>query len=162
MRMRIPLLLAMFVVAALAAVPASAQATSESSCTVSSGGASVTYDCGFNVKDYALGSPVTLSISYSCSGAGTCGPVMSFGLRDSGFTPAGVSGHLTGGHRTASGLDLTFVFDSLKETGGSCTGNAHFLMNMLMDDGSGGLAVTALPFDVHLNGVKTENANGKK
>ena len=157
-----PLLLAMFVVTALGAVPASAQATSESSCTVQTGGGSVTYDCGFNVKDYTMGSPVLLSISYSCAGAGTCGPVMSFGLRDAGFTPAGVSGHLTGGRRTASGLDLTFVFDTLKETGGACTGNAHFVMSMLVDDGSGGLAVTPLPFDVHLNGAKTENANRKK
>ena len=162
MRILKPLLLAMFVVAALGAVPASAQATSESTCTVPAAGGSVTYDCGFNVKDYTMGSPVLLSISYSCAGTGSCGPVMSFGLRDAGFTPAGVAGHLTGGRRTASGLDLTFVFDSLKETGGSCTGNAHFVMTMMLSDDSGGLTTTALPIDVHLNGAKTENANNKK
>ena len=153
MRTRKPLLLAMCAVAfaALGAVPASAQVMNESTCTKAVGAASVTWDCGFNVKDYTIRTPVSLSINYSCAGA--CGPIMSFGLRDSGFTPAGVYGHLEGGRRYGSGLDITFVFDTLKQTGGSMTGNAHFVMNMLMDDGAGGLAATALPIDVHLNGV---------
>jgi hypothetical protein len=159
MRIRKSLLLAVLAVAALGAVPASAQVMNESSCTMTAGAASVMWDCGFNVKDYTIGTPVLLSIVYSCSGA--CGPVMSFGLRDAGFTPAGVAGHLTGGRRTTSGLELTFVFDSLKETGGGATGNAHFQMNLLMDDGAGGLASTALPIDVHLNSVRV-NENAKK
>lgn len=154
MRNRKPLLMAIFVVAVLAAgvVPASAQLMREGTCTQGEGAAAVTYDCSFNVKNYVTGTPVTLSIGYNC--AGTCGPVMSFGLRDSGFTPAGVSGHMTGGRRSSSGLDLTFIFDTLKKTGAGATGNAHFVMTLMMDDGAGGIVATPLPIDVHLNESK--------
>lgn len=79
---------------------------------------------------------------------------MSFGLRDSGFTPPGVSGHLAGGRRSLSGLDLTFVFDTLKKTGAGATGNAHFVMTLMMDDGAGGITAMPLPIDVHLNESK--------
>jgi len=154
MRIRKPLMLAMFVVAVVAGsiVPASAQLMREGTCTLGEGTAAVTYDCSFNVKNYVTGTPVTLSIGYTC--AGTCGPVMSFGLRDNGFTPAGVSGHLAGGRRSVSGLELTFVFDTLKKTGAGATGNAHFIMTLMMDDGAGGITAMPLPIDVHLNESK--------
>jgi hypothetical protein len=154
MRIRKPLLLAVFVVAvvALGVVPASAQLMRESTCTNAEGATAVTWDCNFNVKDYVTGTPVVLAINYTCTGA--CGPVMSFGLRDNGFTPAGVSGHLAGGRRTLSGLDLTFVFDTLKKAGAGATGNAHFVMNLMMSDGAGGIVAMPLPIDVHLNESK--------
>jgi len=154
MSKRKPLLLAMFVVAVVAGgvMPASAQVMRESTCAVGEGATAVTYDCNFNIKNYVTGTPVSLSIGYTC--AGTCGPVMSFGLRDNGFTPPGVSGHLAGGRRSVSGLELTFVFDTLKETGAGATGNAHFVMTLMVDDGAGGITAMPLPIDVHLNESK--------
>jgi len=154
MMQRKPLLLAILVVAVMAGgvVPASAQLMREGTCTLGEGVTAVTYDCSFNVKNYVTGTPVSLAINYSCTG--TCGPVMSFGLRDSGFTPAGVSGHLAGGRRSVSGLELTFVFDTLKKTGAGATGNAHFVMNLMMNDGVGGITAMPLPIDVHLNESK--------
>ena len=154
MSKRKPLLLALFVVAVVAGsvAPASAQVVREGTCTLGEGANAVTYDCNFNIKDYVCGTPVTFSIAYSC--AGSCGPVMSFGLRDNGFSPAGVSGHLAGGRRTVSGLDLTFVFDTLKKTGAGSTGNAHFVMSLMMPDGLGGITAMPLPIDVHLNESK--------
>jgi len=154
MRNRQPLLVAMFVIAvvALGVAPASAQAAREGTCTNAEGATGVTWDCSFNVKNYVTGTPVTLAIDYTCTGA--CGPVMSFGLRDSGFTPAGVTGHLAGGRRIVSGLELTFIFDTLKKTGAGATGNAHFVMNLMVDDGAGGRVAMPLPIDVHLNESK--------
>lgn len=138
-------LLAMFVMAS----PASAQSVvRESTCTETMGSNVMTYDCGFNVKNYTLGSPVTLSVNWTCSG--TCGWVTSFGLRDSGFSPSGVSGHMMGARRTATGVDLIFAFDSLKKTGGGYTGNAHFKMTVQMDDGTGTMVDAPCDLDVHL------------
>ncbi len=142
-------------VAALLAVsfmtsPASAQSVvRESTCTVTDGSNSMTYDCGFNVKNYTLGSPVTISVNWSCTG--TCGPLMSFGLRESGFTPNGVSGHMLSAKRLSNGFSLTFAFDSLKKTGSGGTGSAHFRMGVGMDDGAGNVTSMDCPIDVHLN-----------
>lgn len=129
--------------------PASAQTTvRESTCTETMGNNTMTYDCGFNVKDYVLGAPVTFTINWACTGV--CGPATSFGLRTSGFTPGGVSGHLMGGKKLANGVQLTFAFDSLKKTGSGGVGNAHFVMNVNMDDGSGTVAPMPCNIDVHL------------
>ena len=129
---------------------ASAQtAVRESSCTDTAGTNTMTYDCGFNVKNYVLGAPVTFTINWSCTGS--CGPATSFGLRTNGFTPSGVSGHMLGGKRLPDGVQLTFAFDSLKKTGSGGTGNAHFVMNVNMDDGSGGTTSMPCNIDVHLN-----------
>lgn len=146
---RMGMMLAAVAVVALGAVfPASAQAVRESSCTLEQNGVTVTYDCGFNVKNYVTGTPVTLAIAYSCSG--DCGPVMSFGTRDRGFSPGGVSGHMVSGRRGVNGLELTFVFDSLKKTGNGAVGNAHFAMGLMLPDGQGGLSIMSCPVDVHL------------
>lgn len=143
------LMLAAVAVVALAAVfPASAQSVREETCTTEMNGVTVTYDCGFNVKNYVTGTPVTITVGYTCSAS--CGPVMSFGLRDRGFSPGGVAGHMVSGRRGVSGLELTFVFDSLKKTGNGAVGNAHFAMGLMIPDGSGGLAVMPCPVDVHL------------
>jgi hypothetical protein len=144
------LVVAMFAVAALAvgATPASAQITRESGCMVNDAAASVEYDCNFNVKNYVTGTPVMLDLAYTCTG--TCGPVMSFGLGDRAWTPAGVSGRLTGGRRMASGLQLVFTFDTLKKTGAGGVGNAQFVMVMLVGDGAGGFKPLTLPIRVHL------------
>lgn len=143
------LLAAVAVVALGATLPASAQSVKEGTCTLEQGGISVTYDCRFNVKDYVTGTPVTIAIGYSCSG--DCGPVMSFGLRDRGWMPAGTSGHMISGRRGVNGLELTFVFDSLKKTGnGGGVGNAGFMMGLMMPDGQGGLTILPCPVDVHL------------
>jgi hypothetical protein len=140
---------AVLLVAGFAASPASAQVVMhESSCTDVVGSNSLTHDCGFNVKNYVVGSPVTFTVNYACTGS--CGPVLSFGLRDAGFTPEGVSGHLVGGRRVAGGLELTFVFDALKKTGGGAVGNAHFSMNLMVDDGQGTRQVLPCGVDVHL------------
>lgn len=133
---------AMLVVAS----PASAQTvTRESSCTEVQGSNTMTYDCGYNVKNYAVGTPVTFTIDYSCTSG--CGPVLSFGLRNNGFSPPGVSGHLVGGKRIPNGVELTFVFDSLKK---GLVGNAHFNLNINMDDGSGSWSAVPCKVNVHL------------
>ena len=129
--------------------PAAAQAVvKESSCTHQHGSNTITYDCGFNVKDYTVGTPVTFTVNYACSG--NCGAVTSFGLRNSGFTPGGVSGHLVGGKRVTGGMQLTFVFDSLKKTGSGAVGNAHFKMNLNADTGDG-MELVPCTVDVHLD-----------
>lgn len=141
---------AAFVACFVLASPASAQTVvRESTCTETVGSNVMTYDCGFNVKDYVLGAPVTFNLNWTCTGA--CGPVLSFGMRGKGFSPDGVAGHMVGGKRLASGLSLTFVFDSLKTTGSGATGNAHFKMNVNVDDGSGQMKAETCNFDVHLN-----------
>ena len=116
----------------------------DSSCTANVGSNRMTYDCNFNVRDYTVGNPVTFTMNYSCTG--NCGPVLSFGLGKPGFTPAGVSGRMIGGRRLESGVELTFVFDSLKSGG-----NAHFNMNINMDDGSGNWEAVPCKVKVHLN-----------
>ncbi|MFQ5877659.1 MAG: hypothetical protein ACE5JH_08250 [Acidobacteriota bacterium] len=120
----------------------------ESTCTHTVGSNAMSYDCGFNVRNYSLGQPVTVDLDYSCSGE--CGPVLSFGLRGRGFSPNGVSCKLVGGSRLDSGLSLTFVCDKLKKTGGGQSGNAHFSMSVLMDDGSGNREPVPCNVDVHV------------
>jgi len=128
------------------ASPASAQAVvRELTCTEVHGSNQMNYDCGFNVKNYTVGTPVTFTINYSCTGG--CGPVVSFGLRGSGFTPPGTSGHMVGGKRIPNGVELTFVFDSLKN---GHIGNAHFNLNLNMDDGSGNWSAVPCKVNVHL------------
>ena len=131
----------------LAAVsPASAQAVvREQTCTEVYGSNQMTYDCGYNVKDYVVGTPVTFTINYSCTSG--CGPVVSFGLRGSGFTPPGTAGHMVGGKRVPNGVELTFVFDALKK---DHVGNAHFNLNLNMDDGSGNWSAQPCKVNVHL------------
>ncbi|MBI4241302.1 MAG: hypothetical protein HY613_06260 [Candidatus Rokubacteria bacterium] len=132
-----------------AAAPASAEAVMrDSSCTAVNGSNSMTYDCNYHVSNYVVGTPLTFAMTYSCTGA--CGPVMSFGLRGKGFVPAGVSGHLVGGKRLPNGIELTFVFDSLKSMGNQKTGTAQFNMNVNMDDGSGSMSAVPCKVDVHL------------
>jgi hypothetical protein len=143
---------AVLLAAGLAVSPAPAQVMQESSCTHIVGSNTLTHDCGFNVRDYVLGSPVTFTVNYACTSA--CGPVLSFGLRSAGFTPDGVSGHLVGGRRVAGGLELTFVFDSLKKTGSGAMGNAHFVMNLMVDDGAGNRQLMPCDVDVHLRSSK--------
>ena len=129
--------------------PAAAQAVvKESTCTHEHGSNTITYDCGFNVRDYTVGTPVTFTMNYACSGP--CGSITSFGLRNSGFTPGGVSGHLVGGKRVPGGMELTFVFDSLKQGGKGAVGNAHFKMNLNADEGTGTMVLVPCSVDVHL------------
>jgi hypothetical protein len=132
----------------LAAVtPASAQSVvRESQCTTNFGGNTMTYDCGFNVKDYVQGTPVTFTMNFACSG-GSCGPVTSMGMRGSGFTPPGVTGHMVGGKRLDNGVELSFVFDSVKKASAA---NAHFNVNIAMDDGQGNWDTKACKVNVHL------------
>jgi hypothetical protein len=146
----------LFGVAAAAMVlvitPASAQTVvRDSTCTVVAGSNRMTYDCGFNVMNYALGAPVTLNVTWTCTG--TCGPATAFGLRQNPFSPAGVSGHLMGAHRLDDGFALTFVFDSLKSMGGGPgVGNARFSLTVDLDDGTGTIVPVPCKVDVHLNG----------
>jgi len=144
--------LAAVMLLAFSVAPASAQSVvRESTCTDSMGTNKVTYDCGFVVKNYQLGQPVTLQLNYSCE-TGKCGPMLSFGLRNNGFSPSGVSGQLIGGRVLGDGVELTFEFDSLNCNGKNCNGNAHFFMNLYMDDGSGNMVVNPCNFNVHLGG----------
>ena len=83
----------------------------------------MTWDCSYKIKSVSPGMPVSFSVNYTC--LGDCGPVLSFGLQDPGFTPAGASGHLVGGRRLPGGLELTFAFDSVKESGASGNGHAE-------------------------------------
>jgi hypothetical protein len=131
------------------ASPAMAQMVmKESTCTMSHGSNTITYDCGFNVREYTVGTPVTFTLNYACTG--NCPGITSFGLRGSGFSPGGVSGHLVGGKRITGGIQLTFVFDALKETGKGSVGNAHFKANLNADDGTGTISMVPCNVDVHL------------
>ncbi len=120
----------------------------DSQCTEVNGSNKLTYDCGFNVKNYVMGTPITFDMTYSCTG--NCGPVMSFGMRGSGFTPPGVTGHVIAGKRLDNGVELTFVFDSVKKSGNSSVANGHFNLNVNMDDGSGNWTAETCKVDVHL------------
>jgi len=120
----------------------------ESRCSMSHGSNTIDYDCGFSVRNYTEGTPVTFTINYTCSGA--CPGITSFGLGNSGFTPSGVSGHLVGGKRLADGIQLTFVFDSLKTGGKGAAANAHFKLNLNADDGTGTISMVPLNTKVHL------------
>ena len=127
--------------------PVSAQAvTRESQCTEVNGSNTMTYDCGFNVKDYVMGTPITFTMTFSCNG--NCGPVTSMGMRGSGFTPPGVTGHMVGGKRLDNGVELTFVFDTLKK---NSVANGHFNVNISMDDGQGNWTTSPCKVNVHLN-----------
>jgi len=145
------------VLAMLAVVtPASAQAvTRDSQCTEVSGSNQMTYDCGFNVKDYVQGTPITFTMTFSCKG--NCGPVTSFGMRGSGFTPPGVAGHMVSGRRLSKeadgvdGVELTFGFDNVRKRGNSSAANGDFNMNISMDDGDGNWSSKPCKVNVHLN-----------
>jgi len=154
---------AAFLVSAMLATPAHAQAVRNKSCTDAATG--VTWDCDFALKSATPGTPVSFSINYSCK-SDVCGPVLSFGQGDPGFTPEYASGHLVGGSRLPNGLELTFAFDSLKGSGvsGNAHAEAHFVMNVMTTDASGGPVMVACPVDVKLNEFanKSEVAAAKK
>lgn len=141
---------AVLLMVAFSATPALAQSVvRDSTCAAVSGSNRMTYDCSFNVKNYTLGSPVTLNVGWACTGA--CGPVTAFGLGTNPFSPDGVSGHLMGAKRLDNGFALTFAFDSLKSMGkGPGVGNARFSMTVNMDDGSGNMTSVPCRLDVHL------------
>jgi len=143
---------ALVVAAGFTATPAGEQTVKEQTCSEVVGTNSLSYDCQFRVNHYDLGGPVTFAIEYSCSGA--CGPVLSFGLRDEGFSPAGVTGHMLSGRRLANGLELTFAFDTLQKQGSHAVGDAHFVMNLMVDDGQGGSQLMPCAVDVHLKSAK--------
>jgi hypothetical protein len=141
---------AAFLVSAMLATPARAQAVKEESCSDAASG--VTWDCDYKVKSVAPGTPVSFTVNYSCQSA-VCGPVLSFGLQGEAFTPATASGHLVGGRRLPGGLELTFAFDSIKASGASGNGHAaaHFVMNVMTTDASGGPVFVSCPVNVRLN-----------
>ncbi|HXH27955.1 MAG TPA: hypothetical protein VNL37_02855 [Candidatus Polarisedimenticolia bacterium] len=134
---------------AFAATPASAQVMKESTCTDKVGDNTVTYDCKFHMQDYVLGSPVTFTLNYACTG--TCGPVVAFGLRNAGFTPAGVTGRMVSGRVVDNGLELTFAFDSLNKSRKGVGANAQFSMSLYVDDGTGHFEAVPYAVNVHLN-----------
>ncbi|HZN04800.1 MAG TPA: hypothetical protein VFD06_14545 [Candidatus Polarisedimenticolia bacterium] len=140
---------AAFLVSAMLATPAHAQAVKEKSCTDEASG--VSWDCDYKLKSVTPGTPVSFTVNYSCNGA--CGPVLSFGLQSEAFSPAGCSGHLVGGRRLPGALELTFAFDSVKVAGvsGNALANAHFMMNVMATDASGAPVIVSLPVDVRLN-----------
>jgi len=143
---------AVLLAAGFAATPAAEQMVKEKTCSEVVGSNSLDYDCKFRINHYALGSPVTFTVNYACTGS--CGPALSFGLRDEGFTPAGVTGHMVGGRRVPGGLELTFAFDSLQKQGSHAVGDAHFVMNIMVEDGQGGRQVMPCAVDVHLKSAK--------
>lgn len=152
-RMTIVFASALFAVSVLAGSPALAQTVKEKTCSNAQGDgpASVTWDCGFKVKSFSPGLPITFTVSYACSG--TCGPVLSFGMQETAFTPSGVTGHLAGGRRLPDGLELTFAFDGVRKAGqsGNSMAEAHFIMNLMTTDASGAPVIVACPVDVRLN-----------
>ena len=141
---------AAFLVSTMLATPARAQAVKEESCTDAASG--VTWDCSYRMKSVSPGTPVSFTVNFACQSA-VCGPVLSFGLSSEGFTPATASGHLVGGRRMSNGLELTFAFDSVKAAGVSGNGHAaaHFVMNVMTTDASGGPVMVSCPVDVRLN-----------
>ena len=147
---------AAFLVSAMLATPAHAQAVKERSCTDAATG--LTWDCEYKLKSVTPGTPVSFTVNYACTGA--CGPVLSFGLQTEAFSPAGCSGHLVGGRRLPGALELTFAFDAIKGSGASGNGhaNAHFMMNVMATDAAGAPVLVPLPVNVRLN----EFANKKE
>ena len=133
--------------------PATAQTLMrESTCTQTIGSVALTYDCSFNVKHYQPETPVELYIDFYCGD--NCVQVLGFGLRKRDFyTPADVSGRLMGGARTDTGLWILFRFDSLKRTGKSYAGSAHFTIPVMVSDGNGTTLQMLLDADLH---VKTD------
>lgn len=130
--------------------PASAQTvTRESTCTETVGSNTMTYDCGFNVKNYTLGAPITFTMNWTCTG--TCGDASAFGYRTPAFTPGGVSGRMTRPKLVSNGVELTFAFTALKKTGNGMIGNAHFMVDVDVDDGTGTMVPMPCNVDVHLN-----------
>ncbi len=129
--------------------PASAQTVAkERSCSLTIGSNTLTYDCSFIVKNYVIGTPVTIKVNWSCTGS--CGPLVGFGLRNPGFTPSGVTGHLMGGEPMDDGMALTFVFDRSKAQSKSPSVNAHFRLDLMVDDGTGTSQAAPCDVDVHL------------
>ena len=114
-----------------------------SSCNKSTGSNKMTYDCNFKVRGYELGTPVTFEVHYDCTG--DCSKVLSFGLKNKGFTPKCASGAMVGGERLDDGLKVTFVFNS------TCNGvaNGHFTMNVGLYDAAGVMKV--VPAGIHVN-----------
>jgi hypothetical protein len=154
---------AVLLVSSFVATPARAQAVKERSCTDAASG--VSWDCDYKLKSVSPGTPVSFTVSYSCTGA-VCGPVLSFGLQAEAFSPAGCTGHLVGGSRLPNGLELTFAFDSLKQSGvsGNAHAEAHFVMNIMTTDASGAPVMVSAPVDVRLNEFEggLENASNAK
>ena len=133
-----------FMALCLAAAPASAQMVQkESNCSKSVGHNRLTYGCNFQVRNYEPGTPVTFEVNTECTGE--CTPVLSFGLRNPGFTPNGVTGYMVGGERTENGIKVTFVFEKVKKSA-----NAHFSYSVGMFDDNGVMKVVKAGFSAHL------------
>ena len=133
-----------FLALCLAVAPASAQTVmKDSTCSKSIGHNRLTYDCNFQIRHYEPGTPVTFEVSKECTGE--CTSVLSFGLKNPGFSPKGVVGRMVGGSRTANGIKVTFVFDTVKDKA-----NAHFTFSVGMFDENGVMKVVPAHFSAHL------------
>ena len=140
---------------ALVLVPATALGadTAKGSCTASVGSNTVRYDCNYVAKDYAVGAPLTLQLDYDCSVR--CGGVLAFGLSGPGYSPKGeVQGQIVSVERNPGSMNFTLQFDRLHEDAsgqGNSNGTAFLTIMLNVDDGTGRLRPTSLPFKVHVN-----------
>lgn len=141
------------VILSVAALAFPASDTSKGTCTAQVGSNTVSYDCNYVAKEYDLGSPLTLKLDYSCSVR--CGGVLAFGLSGPGYTPKGqVEGQIVSVERSPNSMNFTMMFNKLHgdENGmGNSNGTAFMSMMLNVDDGSGRLRPTSLPFKVHVN-----------
>ena len=62
----------------VAALPLQAMDTSKGTCNAQVGSNTVTYNCNYVANGYALGTPLSLKLDYSCTVR--CGGVLAFGI----------------------------------------------------------------------------------
>ena len=132
---------------------ASGAETAKGTCSATVGSNTVRYDCNYVAKDYAMGAPLTLQLDYDCSVR--CGGVLAFGLSGPGYTPKGeVQGQIISVERNPGSMNFTLQFNKLHEDEsgqGNSNGTAFLTMMLNVDDGTGRLRPTSLPFKVHVN-----------
>ena len=127
--------------------------TSKGTCNAQVGTNTVTYNCNYVANQYALGSPLSLKLDYACTVR--CGGVLAFGLSGPGFAPKGeVDGHVVSVERSAGSITFELMFEKLHEAASAdehANGTAFMSMMLNVDDGSGRMKPTSLPFKVHVN-----------
>ena len=136
-----------------AALPLQAMDTSKGTCNAQVGSNTVTYNCNYVANGYALGTPLSLKLDYSCTVR--CGGVLAFGLSGPGYAPKGeVDGHVVSVERSAGSITFELMFEKLHEAASAeehTNGTAFMSMMLNVDDGGGRMKPTSLPFKVHVN-----------
>ncbi len=144
------------VLAAWSAGPALASNLARETCTANVGSNTVTYDCSYVANAYEMGSVLPLKLDYSCSVR--CGGVLAFGLSGPGYSPKGeVQGQIVSVDRSPGALNFGLQFTRLHPDAsgtGLYNGTAFMTILLNVDDGSGRLRPTTLPFKVQVTSTR--------